>query len=236
MVHDGTQSKELVIGRSFIHTCEFIGSMFLVIAAVSPMILFLEVFESSLALALLADALAVGFVLFALIEIFGPICTAYFNPVVSFSFALTKDLSWSEAARYSFFQILGGLTGIILTHLMYYDRISVLIDYSVIERSGGAYAGEFLGTFLLVLCILSLVHQRSNRISLVVGLLVGGMILATSSTMFANPMITIARIFTYANAGIHIADAFVFIILQFIAGFVAVLTWKHVIARCVCRV
>ena len=77
--------------------CEFIGSMFLVIAAVSPMILFIEVLQTNIAIAVVADALAVGFVLFALTEIFDPICTAYFNPVVTIGFAISKDITWSQA-------------------------------------------------------------------------------------------------------------------------------------------
>jgi glycerol uptake facilitator-like aquaporin len=67
--------------------------MFLVIAAVAPMILFVEIFQTNIAIAVIADAFAVGFVLFALIEIFGPICTAYFNPVVSLGFAISKDIT-----------------------------------------------------------------------------------------------------------------------------------------------
>ena len=227
--------QSCTIKRSYIHTCEFIGSMFLVIAAVSPMILFLEVLGSSLAVAVVADAFAVGFVLFALIEMFGPICTAYFNPAVSFAMAINKEIRWIEAARYSFFQIIGGITGVVLTHLMYYDSLPKIIEISLIERSGGAYLGEILGTFILVLCIMSLVHQQSNRTSLIVGFLVAGMLLATSSTMFANPQVTIARIFTYSAAGIRVLDAMVFIILQFIASVLAVFTWKHVISKCSCK-
>lgn len=73
--------------------CEFIGSMFLVIAAIAPMILFLEVFDSTVAIAVVANAIAVAFVLIALIETFGPICTAYFNPAVSLSEMLIGKIS-----------------------------------------------------------------------------------------------------------------------------------------------
>ncbi len=207
--------------------CEFIGSMFLVIAAISPIILFAEVLKVHIALAVIADAIAVGFVLFALIEIFGPICTAYFNPVVSFCMALNKEVSWAKAIQYSFWQISGGLTGMILSHLMFYDKISKLIVISNIERTGGTYIAEGLGTFILILCILSLSHQKSDKVSLVVGLLVGGMLLSTSSTMFANPQVTIARVFTYSDAGIRPIDAIVFIIIQFIAGIIAFIVWKY---------
>jgi glycerol uptake facilitator-like aquaporin len=210
--------------------------MFLVIAAVSPMILFLTVFETSIAIAVVADALAVGFVLFALIEIFGPICTAYFNPAVTFAMALNKEISWMNALRYSISQIFGGLIGVLIAHSMYYDSIPKLVSISSISRSGGAYIGELIGTFILVLCIMSLVHQRSNRTSLVVGLLVSGMLLSTSSTMFANPQVTIARIFTYSAAGINYVDASVFILIQLFSAALAVLTWKHVIYKCSCKI
>jgi aquaporin Z len=110
--------------------CEFIGSMFLVIAAVAPIILFTEVLKTHIAIAVLADALSVGFVLFALVEIFGPICTAYFNPVVSIGLAISKDITWSQAFRYSFTQILGGLFGIFLIHLMFFDKVQILLTIS----------------------------------------------------------------------------------------------------------
>jgi len=221
----------LVKPKIFI-VCEFIGSMFLVIAAVVPMILFIEVLKTDIAIAVVADALAVGFVLFALIEMFGPICTAYFNPVVSIGLAISKDITWSQAFRYSFTQILGGLFGIILSHLMFYDRVQILLTISDVQRSGGAYIGEILGTFILVLCIFSLVHQKSNRVSLFVGLLVGGMLLCTSSTMFANPQVTVARMFTYSVAGVNIFDGVVFIVMQSIGAISVVYIWKYYISKC----
>ena len=218
------------------HTCELLGSMFLVIAAVAPMILFIEVLGSSLAIAVVADALAVGFVLFALIEIFGPICTAYFNPAVCLALALNKEITIIQAIRYSIFQIVGGIIGVIAVHLMFYDSIPKVLEISMIQRSGGAYLGEILGTFILVLCIMSLAHQKSNRVSLVVGLLVGGMLVSTSTTMFANPQVTIARIFTYSAAGIQPTDAIFFILLQFFAAAIAFFTWKYVISNCACPI
>ena len=211
--------------------CEFIGSLFLVIAAIAPMILFVEVLKTSIALAVLADAIAVGFILFALIEIFGPICTSFFNPAVCLSMVLAKDITWKLAGIYIIFQILGGISGVVLAHLMFYDAMTSALTVSTITRSGGTYIGEVLGTFILVLCILSLVHQRSNRISLVVGFLVGGMLLSTSSTMFANPQVTIARIFTGSAAGIRPIDAGIFIVLQLIGSVLAFLVWSQAIMK-----
>jgi len=112
---------------------------------------------------------------------------------------------------------------------MFYDKISKLVVLSSIERSGGVYFAEILGTFILVLCIFALVHQKSNRVSLVVGLLVGGMLLSTSSTMFTNPQLTIARMFTYSEAGITPFNGIIFIIVEIIGATIAVFIWKKLL-------
>ncbi len=213
--------------------CEYIGSLFLVVAAISPMILFMEVFQSTLAVAVIADALAVAFVLIALIETFGPVCTAYFNPAVTLALLLTKSLSLKKAVELSIVQIFGGLSGVFITHIMYQNIVPDLFGVSLIERSGGLYVAEIFGTFLLVLTILSLSTQRNEKTSIIVGLLVGGLLLATSSTMFANPQVTIARMFTLSAAGISVIDGIVFILMQIIGTIFAIVVWKmHLIHFC----
>lgn len=213
--------------------CEYVGSLFLVVAAISPMILFLEVFESTLAVAVVADALAVAFVLIALIETFGPICTAYFNPAVSLAMVLTGKLTWKKGLELSIVQILGGLTGVAISHFMYQNVVNDLFGVSLITRSGGLYFAEILGTFLLVLAILSLTNQRNEKTSIIVGFLVGGLLLATSSTMFANPQVTIARMFTLSAAGISVFDGIIFILMQIVGTLFAVVVWKmHLINFC----
>ena len=112
---------------------------------------------------------------------------------------------------------------------MFYDKIPKLFAISNISRSGGSFVAEILGTFFLVFAICSLVEQKSNKMSLVVGFLVGGMVLATSSTMFANPQVTIARMFTYSAAGIAPLDGLVFITMQ-ITG--AVFAWRSMRLTC----
>ena len=99
--------------------CEFLGSMFLVVAAISPIILFHHVLGESiaidgaenlsLALAIIADTLAVGFVLFILIEMFGPISGAHFNPAVSFCMVVAGKMRFPEALAYCAAQIAGGV-------------------------------------------------------------------------------------------------------------------------------
>jgi len=196
---------------------EFIGSTFLMIVAISPVILFTSVLGSHPGLAVLANAIAVAFVLCTLIELFAPISGAHFNPVVTMVMAFERKLSPQKALLFILLQIIGGIVGLILIHLMFFDEIGGVFFLSDIQRSGGAYLAELLGTFILIFAILMLARAKSNRASMMVALLVGGQILATSSTMFANPQITLARMFTNSIAGIRPLDGMVFIAMQ-IAG------------------
>jgi glycerol uptake facilitator-like aquaporin len=205
---------------------EFLGSMFLVMAAISPIILFDQILNAGLAIAVIADALAVGFILFALIEMFGPISGAHLNPAVTFAFLIRGEIRYNVAAFYIVSQILGGLCGMLVSHLMFYHEIQVLIEVSEVSRIGGNYFAELMGTFLLVLAILSLVKHSSNKLSLAVGMLVGGMLIATSSTMFANPQVTFARIFTYSAAGVTPFDGLMFIVMEIFGAALAVFAWN----------
>jgi glycerol uptake facilitator-like aquaporin len=215
-----------------IDACELIGSMFLVIAAVSPVILFNDVLGASIALTILADAIAVGFVLYALIEIFSPICTSYFNPAVCLALLMVGKITRKQAMIFTLNQVIGGLFGIIFAHLMFYDKIPKILKVSTVTRSGGSYLAEILGTFILILAIFSLTYQKSEKTPLVVGLLVGGMLLATSSTMFANPQVTFARIFTYSLAGISPVDGVLFIVMEVIGSILAIYAWKYLEKTC----
>ncbi len=207
---------------------EYLGSLFLVMAAISPIILFNQVLNAGNALAVLADALAVGTILFALIEIFGPVSGAHFNPAVTLATVICGTMSLKRAALYIVTQIAGGLTGTIFSHLMFYHEIPHVVAVSEISRAGGSYFAEILGTFILILTILLLVQRRSKKISIVVGLLVGGQLIATSSTMFANPQVTLARMFTYSAAGVKPIDGMVFILMQIIGAVLAVLAFRTV--------
>ena len=205
---------------------EFLGSMFLVMAAVASMILFTEVFESPKHVAVLANAVAVAFVLCALIEIFGSISGAHFNPVITMVMIFERKVGALKAASFMLCQIAGGAAGTVLSHLMFFEVSGGLIFVSEIERGGHIYFGEIIGTFILVLAILALVKTKSNRIPIIVGLLVGGQLMSTSSTMFANPQVTIARMLTNSAAGIRPFDALIFIIMQFIGALLAYAVYK----------
>ena len=219
-----SKQTEYAIGSQILS--EYLGSLFLVMAAISPIILFHQILDAGIGLAVLADALAVGFILFALIEIFGPISGAHFNPAVSLAMVLGGKIDWKQALIYILAQVAGGLTGTVFSHLMFYHKIPKLIVVSEVTRAGGNYFAEILGTFILVLVIFLLVHNQSDKLSLVVGMLVGGQLIATSSTMFANPQVTLARMFTYAAAGVKPFDGAVFILMEIIGAVLAVLVCK----------
>ncbi len=201
---------------------EFIGSLILVFTAISPVILGYNVLGSSIAIAVLMDALAVGFVLFVLIETFGPISMAHFNPAVTVAMLVARKIESKQALYYIVVQILGGLVGVVAAHAMFIGHdFFQWIAVSEVTRNGGAFFAEFVGTFMLVLVIFGTMHHKGAYPSLIVGLLVGGFLITTSSTMFANPQVTIARMFTWAMAGVRPADAVVFILVQLAAAVAA---------------
>ena len=212
-------------------SAEFIGSMFLVMAAISSMILFTSVFESDKSVAVIANAISVAFVLCALIEIFAPVSGAHFNPVVTLIMAFEKNVSSVKAVLFILIQIVGGLTGTMLSRLMFLGNMGSVLAVSNTVRNDYIYLGEVFGTFILVFAILMLVKTKSNKIPITVGFLVGGQLMATSSTMFANPQVTIARMFTNSAAGIRPFDGFVFIVMQIIGALLAYFVYRLIFSK-----
>ncbi|MCP4415412.1 MAG: hypothetical protein GY805_02240 [Chloroflexi bacterium] len=201
---------------------EFLGSLILVGTAVSPIILGVNVLNSGIALAVLMDAIAVGLVLFVLIETLGPISGCHINPAVTLAMLLSKKIDGKSAALYIIVQLVGGIVGILAAHAMFIGQdFFQWIVLSEVSRNGGAFFAEFVGTFMLVLVIFGTIHNKPSQPGLIIGLLVGGFLLSTSSTMFANPMVTIARMFTWALAGIRFVDAAVFVVVQLVAAVAA---------------
>jgi len=210
---------------------EFIGSMFLVMAAISSMIMLTVVLEVPKGTAVFANALVVAFVLSALIEMFGSISGAHFNPVVTMVMVFEKRASVYKAFLYMLFQLAGGVSGTIVSHLMFYNEVGALFSVSDNVRNGSAFFGEIIGTFILILAILLLVKTGSKKISIMVGFLVGGQVMSTSSTMFANPQVTIARMFTNTISGIRPTDGLIFILMQMIGALLAYAVYKLVFSK-----
>ena len=142
-------------------------------------------------LALLGNTIATGTGLVILIMIFGPVSGAHFNPAVTFSFYLRKEISAASTIAFIAVQIIGGIFGVLLAHLMFDLDI---IQQSVKPREGGGQiAGEAVATFGLVLTILGCIRFRPESVPYAVGLFITAGYWFTSSTSFANPAVTIAR-------------------------------------------
>jgi glycerol uptake facilitator-like aquaporin len=162
-----------------------------------------------------------------LIEALSSVSGAHFNPVVTFALLLTHDIDGRRMASYIPAQFAGGFVGVIATHLMFYDTIPTLLVISENVKTPGLWFAEFLGTFILLGVILGCLRARSMHLSLSVGAVVGGMLITTSSTMYANPVVTFARMFTYAICGIAPQSALFFVAAEIIASVVAAKTFAH---------
>lgn len=170
-------------------------------------------------LALLANALATGGGLLALILAFGPVSGAHFNPAVSLAFLLTGKLRRAHAGAYALAQSLGMLAGVLLTHAMFGMK---LLQASAHARSGGPQLlSEALGTFALVAVILLADRLDGRRTPYAVAALVTGGYWFTASTFFTNPAIALARSFTDTFAGIRPADAPAFMAVEAAAAILA---------------
>jgi glycerol uptake facilitator-like aquaporin len=201
---------------------EYLGSLILTLTAISPTILGYQVLGGSVAMAVLMDAVAVGFVLFALIEVLGPVSECHINPAVTLSMMVSGKMDAGTGISYFIVQFLGGFTGTIISHLMFFDeKFYTLLTVSTVARTGGPYVAEFVGTFMLVLIIHGCISTKSTRAGMIIGFFVGGFLITTSSTMFANPQVTVARIFTFAIAGIRPVDALIFVIMEILGALAA---------------
>jgi glycerol uptake facilitator-like aquaporin len=204
-------------------TAEFIGTFFLLAAVVGSGIMADNLSGGNDALALLANAIATGAALTVLILIFGPISGAHFNPSVTLSFLISKQITATEGAAYIVIQIAGGVLGVVIAHLMFGLP---LVQDSTIARTGlGQYVGEFVATFGLLATILGCLRFRAEVVPFAVGLYITSAYWFTSSTSFANPAVTIARGLSDTFAGIQMADVPMFIVMQLVGAVVATLVF-----------
>lgn len=164
------------------------------------------------AMALLGNTLSTACGLAVLILIFGPVSGAHFNPAVTAAFLIRREISIAIAGAYMLAQLAGGALGVLLAHAMF-DLD--LFQLSARARAGGGQAmGEATATFLLLLTIFGCRQARPEAIPYAVGLVIAAGYWFTSSTSFANPAVTIARMLTDSFAGIRPADAPMFIAAQ----------------------
>jgi glycerol uptake facilitator-like aquaporin len=199
---------------------ESIGTALLLSAVVGSGIMGERLSGGNVAIALLANSIATGAVLIALILTFGPLSGAHFNPAVSLAARMQGGLSTGELAGYGIAQVLGALAGVAAAHAMF---ALPLIQTSMHSRAGLAQAGsEIVATFGLLAVILSCARRQSASVATAVGAYIAGAYWFTASTSFANPAVTIARAFTDTFAGIQPTDVPAFLAAQVIGTVLAV--------------
>jgi len=203
---------------------EFVSAAFLVSAVVGSGIMAERLSGGNVAVALLANTIATGAALVALIVAFGPISGAHMNPVVSVMDAVERGLPWSEVPAYVIAQVVGGICGAVVAHAMFGLP---MFSMSVHARSGPAQVfSEFVATFGLIAIIEGASRLQSNLTPFAVGAYITAAYWFTASTSFANPAVTIARSFSNTFAGIRPQDALWFIAAQFSAGIAATLLFR----------
>ena len=208
---DQTFSRRLV--------AEFIGTGMLVCAVIGSGIMAERLAVGSAAVALLANTVATGAALLALIMMFARISGAHFNPVISLSAAINSELSWSEALCYVLVQLMGALLGVAVANLMF--ELPAFFASGKARTGSSQWLGEFVATFGLVGLVVAVSRRHKTiAIALSVAAYITAAYWFTSSTSFANPAVTIARSLTDTFTGIRPADVPAFVAAQ-LAGAVA---------------
>jgi glycerol uptake facilitator-like aquaporin len=208
-----TRSRRLV--------AEGLGTVMLLAVVVGSGIMAERLAGGNVAIALLANALATGAGLVALILMFGTISGAHFNPVVTLSEAWQGNLPAAETAPYIVVQVVGAFAGVAAAHLMFGEPVFFASEHA---RTGMAqWWSEFVATFGLLAVIISCSRSRPAVTPFAVAAYITAAYWFTSSTSFANPAVTLARAATNTFAGIRPADAPGFIIAQLLGAAAATL-------------
>ena len=208
---------------------EFLGAGFLLIAVVGSGIMAETLADGNTALALLANAIATGCMLYCIITLFGPVSGAHFNPIVTLAFVVRGDMPIKRAGAYIAAQIFGAIAGVLLTHAMFDQS---LFQLSQTSRTGAPlWISEIFASFGLVLIIFGGLAQNSKAIASMVALYITGAYWFTASTSFANPAVSIARALSDTFAGIYPAHVPMFILCQLIGMALALVALRMVYDR-----
>ncbi len=198
---------------------EFAGTGFLVAAVVGSGIMAERLANGNVALALLANTIATGAALVALILAFGPISGAHLNPVVTLAEALEGAMPWREFLPYVSAQFLGGAAGTGVANLMF--GLPVFFISRHVRSGAPQLLGEAVATFGLICVIWGCSRQRPNAVAFAVGAYITAAYWFTSSTSFANPAVALARTLSDTFAGIRPRDALAFLPAEFAGGIAA---------------
>jgi len=208
------------------HISEFVGTFFLTAVVIGSGIMAENLSQGNHAVSLLGNTIATGAILFVLIKSFSSISGAHFNPVVSLVFLIKKEIALPDILKYVFFQFLGALLSVASVHYYFGQQI---IQISTNSRGGTEMIfSEVIATFGLIITILFVRKYNPKDVASAVALFITAGYWFTSSTSFANPAVTVARIFTDTFTGISPASVFNFIIGQLIGSFLALTFYNKI--------
>ncbi len=204
---------------------ELLGSALLAAVVIGSGIAAQHLSPGDVGLELFENAAATAAGLFTIILMFGPVSGAHFNPVVSFVDAAFGGLSWRDAAAYLPAQVAGCVGGAVIANLMF---AQAAVSISTKQRASGAHwLGEVVATVGLLLIIFSLARTGRGRTApAAVGAYIGAAYFFTSSTSFANPAITVGRMFSNSFAGIAPGSAPGYVIAEAAGGLLGCLVIK----------
>jgi glycerol uptake facilitator-like aquaporin len=195
---------------------EAVGTALLLAAVVGSGIMADRLFAGNAGLALLANALATGAALVALILAFGPVSGAHFNPAVTLGDAWQGGIRWHDVPAYTGLQLLGAFAGVAAAHVMFSEP---LFSASTRERAGAAqFASELVATFGLVATIRGCGRTRPDAVPFAVAAYITAAYWFTASTSFANPAVTLARAASDTFAGIRLVDVPAFWVAQLLGA------------------
>ena len=200
---------------------EAVGTAFLLMAVVGGGIAAQRLSPTDVGLQLFEAAVVTAFALTALIWMFGAVSGAHFNPAVTIADVLLGDRPVGEAVAYIAAQIVGGITGTVLANLMFeLDAVSIA---STTRAGYGQLIGEVVATVGLLLVIFMMLRAGADgHVAIGVGFYIGAAYFFTSSTSFANPAVTIARMFSDTFAGIAPGSVPAFLAMEIVGVGVAV--------------
>lgn len=209
---------------------EFLGTAMLLATVIGSGIMGERLSSGNVAITLLANTIATGAILVALILTFGQISGAHFNPAVTLSDALMGGLKWRDVVPYIVAQTMGVFVGVGIANLIF--ELPVFFASQKVRTGSAQFLSEFVATFGLLSVIWGCVRLRS---AVVVPFAVAAYITAaywfTSSTSFANPAVTLARTMSDTFAGIRLIDAPLFIVAQLLGAFASTMLFRWLIPK-----
>ncbi len=195
---------------------EAVGTALLLMAVVGSGIMGEQLADGNAGLALLANAVSTGAMLYGLITVLGPVSGGHFNPAVTLCFRLRKDITTRQGLLYGLAQVVGGILGVWATHVMF--GLAVLQQSTTARTGGGQWFSEALATAGLLLMIHGGRRHQPRAVPALVALYITSAYWFSASTSFANPAVTIARGLTDTFSGIMPAHVPMFVVTQLLSA------------------